>query len=313
MPKLFMLRGLPASGKSTKRNELMLNPSFSPIVAVNKDTIRRGMGIVPGDFSKEKEVLATETQLIEKTLRSGANLIVDNTHNSPKYLKKYQDLAREHDYEFVLIDLSDVPVEECIRRDALRTGHEHVGEKVILDMYNQFYNKGEKLKPQSKPKPKVEKKMTETQPVPMVQDRSLPTCLIVDLDGTLARATDRSYYQYWKCETDDLVEHIHMLVAGLVSTVNHVVFLTGREDSGWDATVRWLADKAGFVVDGQKFHLVMKNTGDHRPDIVAKRELFDNYVRDKFYVVAVFEDRSRVVKMWREMGLTCLQVVTNED
>lgn len=41
----------------------------------------------------------------------------------------------------------------------------------------------------------------------------------------------------------------------------------------------------------------------------VKKELFDRYVRDKYNIRFVLDDRDRVVKMWRnEIGLKVLQV-----
>ena len=39
-----------------------------------------------------------------------------------------------------------------------------------------------------------------------------------------------------------------------------------------------------------------------------KNELFDAHVRHRFAVRVVLDDRSRVVALWRRLGLTCWQV-----
>src|ERR1700678_2936090 len=103
MKTLYMMRGLPACGKSTKRREMLADTALQPIKAVNKDEIRKAMGIVPGNFSREKEVLAKETAEINAALKAGVNIIIDNTHNSPKYVQRYRQLAEENDYAFELI------------------------------------------------------------------------------------------------------------------------------------------------------------------------------------------------------------------
>jgi predicted kinase len=316
---LYMLRGLPASGKSTHRTKMMNDSFYQPLIAVNKDQIRKEKGIKPGDFKREKEVQAEESRRITETLDNGWNLIVDNTHNSPRYLERYKQLAKEYGYEFILIDLSNVPVEECIRRDALRPEGERVGEAVIMRMYNEHYNPNTPKK-ENKP-PHVDgrsKKCHEEKPKQkqMKQDITLPRAVIVDLDGTLADKTDRTWYQYWKCETDVIIQPIYDILLGLreTNTVEHFIFLTGREDSGRQATTNWLRS-IGFDLKNPKFHLLMKTTGDHRQDTETKLELFDNNVRDKFFVYAVFEDRQRVVQMFRQMGLFVLDVnqeVVNE-
>lgn len=46
---------------------------------------------------------------------------------------------------------------------------------------------------------------------------------------------------------------------------------------------------------------------DHE-DSIIKRELFEAHVRDTYAVRFVLDDRNQVVRMWRSLGLTCLQV-----
>lgn len=134
------MKGLPGCGKSTKRKEMMADPSLQPITFVNKDSIRKSLGIVPGNFDREKEVKAKETKAVTDALAAGINLIVDNTHNSfLKYLKHYTALTNQYGYTLVVIDLTSVPLEECIRRDSLRPDGERVGEKLIRQMHEQFY------------------------------------------------------------------------------------------------------------------------------------------------------------------------------
>ena len=46
------------------------------------------------------------------------------------------------------------------------------------------------------------------------------------------------------------------------------------------------------------------------PDNELKRKWFDDLIGedDKDQVLCVFDDRQKVVDMWRELGLTCMQV-----
>jgi hypothetical protein len=49
------------------------------------------------------------------------------------------------------------------------------------------------------------------------------------------------------------------------------------------------------------------------PDDVLKRQWFDAMLRDdRERLVATFDDRDRVVKMWRDAGVTCFQVAPGE-
>jgi hypothetical protein len=47
---------------------------------------------------------------------------------------------------------------------------------------------------------------------------------------------------------------------------------------------------------------------DRRDDDIIKFELYEQMLADGYEPVLVFEDRDRVVKMWRSMGIKCLQV-----
>lgn len=56
----------------------------------------------------------------------------------------------------------------------------------------------------------------------------------------------------------------------------------------------------------------MRPDGDHRPDYVIKREIYEREIKDKYDVIGVFEDRQRCVDMWRALGLTCFQVAPGD-
>lgn len=44
----------------------------------------------------------------------------------------------------------------------------------------------------------------------------------------------------------------------------------------------------------------------------AMAEQVDTHIRDRYDVRVVLDDRDSVVKMWRSLGLTCLQVALGE-
>lgn len=56
----------------------------------------------------------------------------------------------------------------------------------------------------------------------------------------------------------------------------------------------------------------MRPEGDKRKDSIVKAELFDKHIKDNYAVDFVLDDRNQVVKMWRDMGLKCLQVAPGE-
>ena len=133
MKTLYFLRGFPASGKTTwaKKKLAALNLGGKRrAVRTNKDEIRarlRAKGI-----SGESKVIRRETELVTKALKAGLDVIVDNTHFNPIHEWRYRDLAKEYGHKFEIVTFTDVPLEECIRRDQKRRSY--VGEEVIWRM-----------------------------------------------------------------------------------------------------------------------------------------------------------------------------------
>ena len=52
----------------------------------------------------------------------------------------------------------------------------------------------------------------------------------------------------------------------------------------------------------------MRQDDDYRFDEIIKEEIYTNNIKDNFKVLFVLDDRTKVVNMWRKIGLTCLQV-----
>lgn len=53
----------------------------------------------------------------------------------------------------------------------------------------------------------------------------------------------------------------------------------------------------------------MREAGNNEKDSIIKRRLFDTYIKDKYDIQFVLDDRNQVVDMWRkDLGLCCLQV-----
>jgi hypothetical protein len=131
---------------------------------------------------------------------------------------------------------------------------------------------------------------------------------IVDIDGTAADHSEsgRGHYEYERVNEDEPIPDVIRVIEAL-STGYEIIFVSGREESCREQTETWI--KAHMLIDA--FDLHMRKIGDRRPDTIVKRELFDRYIRnDKMMrIVGVFDDRNRVVKMWREqLGLTVFHV-----
>lgn len=134
-------------------------------------------------------------------------------------------------------------------------------------------------------------------------DTRLPKAVIVDIDGTVAKHVKRSPYDYNLVQTDAPKHDVIRIVHALRDADNRIIFVSGRPDHCRAATELWL-DR--HIRDWDELH--MRATGDTRNDALVKLDIFDAEIRDRFNVVGVLDDRDRVVRMWRTLGLTTLQV-----
>jgi predicted kinase len=136
MKTIIMLRGLPASGKSTWARKYLANANAGTVKRVNKDDLRAMLDGGKWSPENEKFVLQVRDNIIGSALDSGKHVIVDDTNLAPKHEARLRELAKKHGADFQIIDFTHVSVDECIERDRGRPNY--VGEKVIRDMHQQF-------------------------------------------------------------------------------------------------------------------------------------------------------------------------------
>ena len=132
----------------------------------------------------------------------------------------------------------------------------------------------------------------------------LEKVVIVDVDGTVALRNGRKPFDWTEIEEDKPNLCVIELVNRIASTGVKIIFVSGREQRYHHETVRWLEK-----YHNQPIALYCRADQDYRKDELVKFEIFRDEILGKYDVIAVFEDRNRVVEMWRELlGLTCLQV-----
>ena len=82
-----------------------------------------------------------------------------------------------------------------------------------------------------------------------------------------------------------------------------IIFLTGRPEKYRGATDRWISKHIGLF----KYTLLMRPDNCFDQDSVLKQSIYQDKIEPKNSVLAVFEDRSRNVEMFRKNGVICLQ------
>jgi len=140
--------------------------------------------------------------------------------------------------------------------------------------------------------------------------------IIVDIDGTISKVGDRLKYLqqtpknwdkfYNACFDDEPIHSVIDLIETLWGTSKAIVFCTGRIESVRSQTIKWI--NKHIDIDNDDYKLVMRPDDDYRHDTEVKPEQLSNAGIMLQQIAFVLEDRDSMVKKWRELGLTCLQV-----
>ena len=150
--------------------------------------------------------------------------------------------------------------------------------------------------------------------------------VIFDLDGTLADIEDRrkkSKKDNGKIDWDkffdpvniwlDQPNHPVIKMAQVLSDTGHkIAIFSGRSKATKSVTKDWL--KTNQV----PFDVIKMRPTSHpwkfMPDDKLKQIWLDDLFpkKDKDKIVCIFDDRSKVVDMWRDNGLTCMQVAPGD-
>lgn len=56
----------------------------------------------------------------------------------------------------------------------------------------------------------------------------------------------------------------------------------------------------------------MRPAGDQRDDRIVKEEIYRREIEGKYNVRFILDDRDKVVRRWRELGLPCFQVADGD-
>lgn len=148
---------------------------------------------------------------------------------------------------------------------------------------------------------------------------------IFDLDGTLAlidhrrkHLDDKSCSHPW----DKFLSNIHLdkpnfpvvnILESLLTTGNEIWIFSARSDKVREETIEWLVDHTLLKRENLETSLMMRPKGNTDPDTTFKEQLYDRMLdEDKERLVAVFDDRNRIVEFWRSKGIVCFQVAKGD-
>lgn len=283
--KLIMLRGLPASGKSTKAEEIIAGGG--EFYRVNRDLLRKMLHNNIFTHQREKVTIETQQLIVAQMLSEGKNVIVDDTNLGEKHESSWRMVAEMYGAKFEIIDMMEtVTYEECLDRNKARANR--VPDGVIENMALQYgYTAATKI-------------------------------VVCDIDGTVADLSHR--LQYAKGDTKDWKKFFSLLsldtprsevyrAANELARENGalLVFVSARPEDYRTETEQWLRDN-GMVYN----NLIMRRKGDKRQDTDVKSDIYNRYLK-QYDIVRVFDDRPSVIRMWREKGLEVEDVGNGEE
>lgn len=290
MSEVILTRGLPASGKSSwAREQVAANPG--QVKRVSKDDLRALLDNGRHSRSNEKMVLDVRDAIIREALSRNCHIIVDDCNLSSTHEERIRHLVSEINkleskrHRVRIQDFTDVSLDECIARDLKR--ERTVGEKVIRKMYNDYLA------------PKIE---------PPAYDPSLPDAIVSDLDGTLAFLNGRNPYDASTCDQDGLNDSVARLLKlwwgnDRADNGSEIILVSGRPETHREPTERFLKKH-----DIPYNHLYMRGADDRRQDVEVKRDIYESHIKGKYNVVAVFDDRLQVCRLWHNLGLPLFRV-----
>lgn len=297
MTTLAITRGLPGSGKTTRARQ-WVDADPAARTRVNRDDLRATLyGKHTGlTYDQEQTVTTAQRAAVRALLVAGRDVVVDDTNLRLRNARAWADLAIEVGAVLEVWDM-DTGVEVCVARDAARD--RVVGADAIRAMAARYRF----------PLPPVtpSERAAITPPRAYQPNDSLPSAWLIDVDGTLALMGDRSPYDTTRVSDDTPNVPICDLAGFLRAEGHALVIMSGRDDECRTDTEAWLDHNLG---DYHALH--MREHLDRRPDYLIKADLFDIHVRDRWNVIGILDDRTQVVRMWRSMGLTCLQVADGD-
>jgi hypothetical protein len=140
--------------------------------------------------------------------------------------------------------------------------------------------------------------------------------ILVDVDRTLANIDHRVHHldpeqnngkKNWKAffagtPYDTPNDWCVDIVSRYYGSDVKVLLVSARGEETRAATEEWLL-RHNIDVDD----LIMRKEKDYREDPIIKEEMYREHIEPHYDVMFVIDDRPRVCRMWRDIGLTVLQ------
>ena len=142
--------------------------------------------------------------------------------------------------------------------------------------------------------------------------------VIFDVDGTIADVAHRRHFVEqkpadWKAfkdatVNDTPVQWVVDIAKRFIAQGDEVAFFSARNETEREVTEKQISE---WIGDGHK-GVFLRPNDSYEPDEVFKSELADKFEEMGGKIDLVFDDRNKVVQMWRDRGTTVVQVADGD-
>lgn len=143
MRYLFLLRGLPGSGKSTfvqQKNLEAYTISPDQIRLLFESPVLDTSGNFKISQKNDKAVWQEVFKFLEGKMSKGELVVIDATHTSNQSFKNYKKLIQKYRYRVFAVDFSEISLKESQIRNKNRSEYKIVPEKVLKTMHENLIN-----------------------------------------------------------------------------------------------------------------------------------------------------------------------------
>lgn len=141
MQKLIVTRGCPGCGKSTWIKSHGLEPyTLCPDVIrlMCTEPIKDESGALRISQNDEMFVWKMLSLFLINRMKHGYLTCIDATCSRLKDLKWYQDLAKQYNYELIVVDFTKVSLSTCLTQNEMRESIKYVPREVIEKYVQRF-------------------------------------------------------------------------------------------------------------------------------------------------------------------------------
>lgn len=315
----YILRGTSGSGKSTYAKELQKTNSNLKVVSADNFWID-SKGFYNFDVKKLSESHKYCFDEFKKAVQNGFDVAVDNTNLKYSDFTKYIDYLilnnnqNDYIYSVNLVEISYNDLETVLKIRQNNSNGKNLPESKIRDHFKLFKKdvKGMILRDY---KGKISLNSLDEISIDLPwkswedqKELSKRPAIICDLDGTLSIFEYTNGIQLRDCydastsNSDIISVPVASALKGFFYTGYEIIFVSGREDIYRKSTEEFLK-RVCEEYEIEYNYLHMRKAKDYRKDFIIKQEIYEKKIKENFNVLAVFDDREQVIKMWKELGL----------